>query len=327
MADEKKNDKPEKLKFDFGEFDKEALNYFKESGDDAYRYVFTCKAKLTVTQLKSKLNVNVTKDSGNGKITITAEKGTVNLMAKNGDGPLKMDCAPDKLKVQGCVPAYGESDVVSIDAQGVGCIHQPGNLYCKGQAVYNSTAVPPVPTTCPGISLATVAQIGVKLDDGKAKIVKDGDLQVKNTKCGSGDNAQALATVGDKIEIEHKFKASADVVPVQAPSLMAYPMSGAPWPAMMPIQSTDTKGGVKNPDVMANAAGVVPAWTTFLPGCDEFYMLSDAIADSKVVVDSAITDQGASTSVFCEGKKIALTGNNNFCYNDSITRQQCLMIK
>ena len=325
MADEDKIEKPKKFKLGFADFDKKELDSIKDGDDKEFVYIFKCKSAFTVTQKIGPLNVKVVEDNG-GKVFITASKGEVNMMSADGqtdDKKLDFQCDPKELKVQGCCPAFGGVPVKSINPQAVGCVHQPGNLFCKGQAQYNSTSVPPVPTVAPAISMVTLPQLNVKLEDGKAKIVKKDDLQVKRTGC-KGD---PLAVVGDKIEIEHKFKQDSDVVPPMQAQLKTLPTTGAPWPAMMPIQSQNTEGKPQDMNVMANAAGVVPAWLTFMPmSATEFYMLSDAIAGSKVVVDNAITDQGASTSVFCEGKAVALQGNNNICYNDSITRQQCLII-
>ena len=102
------------------------------------------------------------------------------------------------------------------------------------------------------------------------------------------------------------------------------------FPQGVLVTTTDTMNKPKVATMIPPVPTYNPAWipATFLdPQGKNSMMLADAIASDKVDVDQAITDNGSTTNVFCEGKKIALKGNNNVCMNDSVTRDKCLKIK
>ena len=285
-------------------------------------FTFLCDKAMDIIQTKGEILFNVVDE----KMYIAAEKGEVNMMAgKDGDGKLKLDCDRKKLSVQGKQPAFGEDKVQSIDDQAVGCKHHPAMLYDKGKAVYNMMTVPPSVTVNDAwASIAPFPDIGLKIE----KAIINKDVQVDHTFCKKSGEGY-MATVGDTVTIEHKFKGTDNVTPVCKANMIGN-LYAAGKPQPVPFPWTTTKGKVTVENVPPAPPPQAPAWNpmTFFDAQmnQDWWMSQDAPADDKVDVKNSIQSTGASTSVFCEDKAIALKDNNNICINDSMAKEKCLII-
>ncbi|HAL18049.1 MAG TPA: hypothetical protein DCO86_00225 [Spirochaetaceae bacterium] len=318
MPDNDNKSKIEKVSLEIEKTDKE----FVTDDGTSQCFSFLCDGAMDIIQTEGEMLFNVVDDV----MFITAQKGTINMMAgDNGDGKLKLDCDKKKLSVQSKEPAFGEDEVVSISPDAVGCKHHPAMLYDKGKAVYNMTTVPPSVTLNDAWAMISpFPDLGLKVE---ALIKKE--VKVDHTFCKK-EGEGYMATVGDTVTIKHKFKGAGDVVPPCKASMVGN-LYAAGMPQPVPFPWTTTKGKVTVEQVPPATPPQAPAWnpmTFFDAQMDQdWWMSQDAPAGDEVDVDKSIQSSGASTSVFCEDKAIALKDNHNMCVNDSMAKEKCLMIK